>query len=157
VRILEFLRTSGKVSHFERYIRKWTREYGAAVRFTYRVPVRLRTSREIPQAAPSPLGIMTTLTVALVLPCLDESLAPPPFLAGLPDGYLAVVVDSGSRIDLTEIPPGDSAAVKAGVAARNADVVAVMERASSQFAVALESMVAHHPAEPHYWSLSGPR
>lgn len=92
-------------------------------------------------------------TVAVVLPCLDESTALPKVLVGLPDGYLAVVVDNGSRdgsaviaarygaLVVHESRKGYGAAVHAGLAACSADIVAVMDCDASMQAADLTALV----------------
>ena len=97
---------------------------------------------------------MNTLTVAVVLPCLDESLALPRVLAGLPDGYLAVVVDNGSRdgsaaiaarcgaIVVHEPRKGYGAAVHTGLAVCDADIIAVMDCDASMDPADLAALVA---------------
>ena len=82
---------------------------------------------------------MNPSTVDLVLPCLDEALALPTVLGGLPAGYSALVVDNGSvdgsaaiarsygAIVIREDQPGYGAAVHAGLAACSAEIVAVMD------------------------------
>lgn len=80
-----------------------------------------------------------TPTCDLILPCRDEAAALPALLARVPPGVRAVVVDNGSRdgtatVALThgaavvvEPRPGYGAAVRAGIAASSADLVAVMD------------------------------
>lgn len=97
---------------------------------------------------------MNTLTVAVVLPCLDESLALPQVLAGLPAGYRAVVVDNGSHdgsagiaarcgaIVVHEPQKGYGAAVNAGLAACSADIVAVIDCDASMDPADLAELVA---------------
>jgi glycosyltransferase involved in cell wall biosynthesis len=74
--------------------------------------------------------------VTVVLPALDEAAAIPRVLAGLPAGYLAIVVDNGSTDGtaavarahgatvLSEPTRGFGAACAAGLAAATTDVVA---------------------------------
>lgn len=74
--------------------------------------------------------------VDVVLPCLDEAAALPLVLAGLPDGYRALVVDNGSRDGSADVARslgatvvseprrGFGSACLAGLAAATADVVA---------------------------------
>ena len=97
---------------------------------------------------------MNAVTVAVVLPCLDESLALPEVLARLPDGYLAVVVDNGSADGsaaiaeslgatvVHEARKGYGAAVHRGVATSTADIVAVMDCDASIDAADLVELVA---------------
>ena len=84
-------------------------------------------------------GNMNRPVVHLVLPCLDEAVALPVVLGGLPPGYAAVVVDNGSvdgsaeialtfgAIVIQEGRKGYGAAVNAGLAACTADIVAVLD------------------------------
>lgn len=79
---------------------------------------------------------MSTPAVDVVLPALDEALALPGLLAGLPSGYRAIVVDNGSTDDtaaiaarlgavvVTEARRGFGAACAAGLRSASADVVA---------------------------------
>ena len=79
------------------------------------------------------------LTCDLILPCRDEAAALPALLARVPHGIRAVVVDNGSRDGtaavalrhgaalVVEPRPGYGAAVRAGIAASTADLVAVMD------------------------------
>lgn len=97
---------------------------------------------------------MITSTVAVVLPCLDGSLALPRVLAGLPAGYLAVVVDNGSRggsaviaarcgaLVVHESRKGYGTAVHTGLSARSADIVAVMDCDATMAAADLTELVA---------------
>lgn len=74
--------------------------------------------------------------VDVILPALDEARALPAVLAGLPDGYRAVVVDNGSTDGTAEVAAahgatvvveprrGFGAACAAGLTAATADVVA---------------------------------
>lgn len=74
-----------------------------------------------------------------MIPCRDEAKALPGVLAGLPDGWRAVVVDNGSRDGTAEVAerlgalvvheaqPGYGAAVQAGVRAATAEHVAVVD------------------------------
>lgn len=75
----------------------------------------------------------------MVIPCRDEAGGLPAVLAALPTGYRALVVDNGST-DATaavaraggatvirEDEPGYGAAVQAGIAAADTDVVAVLD------------------------------
>jgi glycosyltransferase involved in cell wall biosynthesis len=75
----------------------------------------------------------------VVLPCRDEAAALPRLLAGLPDGYAAIVVDNGSSDGTADVARalgarvvregriGYGAAVHAGVLAARADLVAVVD------------------------------
>ena len=79
---------------------------------------------------------MTANLVTVVLPALDEALALPGVLAGLPAGYAALVVDNGSTDGtaelarslgatvVTEPRRGFGAACAAGLAAATTEVVA---------------------------------
>jgi glycosyltransferase involved in cell wall biosynthesis len=78
-------------------------------------------------------------TCDVVLPCRDEAAALPRVLAGLPEGYAAIVVDNGSSDRTAEVARswgatvvredriGYGAAVYAGVQASTADLVAVVD------------------------------
>jgi glycosyltransferase involved in cell wall biosynthesis len=80
-----------------------------------------------------------TPTCDLILPCRNEAAALPTLLARVPADVRAVVVDNGSRDGtaavalrlgatlVVEPRPGYGAAVRAGVAASTADLVAVMD------------------------------
>ena len=75
----------------------------------------------------------------VVLPCRDEAAALPTVLAGLPDGYAAIVVDNGSSDGTGDVARslgatvvredriGYGAAVHAGVLAATAEHVAVVD------------------------------
>ena len=75
----------------------------------------------------------------VVLPCRDEAAALPTVLAGLPEGYAAIVVDNGSSDGTGEVARslgatvvredriGYGAAVHAGVLAATAELVAVVD------------------------------
>lgn len=75
----------------------------------------------------------------LVLPCRDEAAALPALLAEVPDRFRVIVVDNGSCDGTAEVAralgarvvvesrPGYGAAVRAGVAAAEAEFVAVMD------------------------------
>ena len=79
------------------------------------------------------------MTVDVVLPCLDEAAALPGVLGALPAGYRAIVVDNGSTdgsadvarahgaVVVVESRRGFGAAVHAGVAAAEADLVAILD------------------------------
>ncbi len=81
--------------------------------------------------------------VDLVLPCLDEAAALPRVLAGLPEGYRAIVVDNGSRDGSAEVAaalgahvvhesrPGYGAACHRGLLEATADVVAFCDADAS--------------------------
>ncbi|MFR9751460.1 glycosyltransferase family 2 protein [Nocardia sp. 004] len=77
--------------------------------------------------------------VTVVIPCRDEAESLPAVLAAIPPGYLALVVDNGST-DATatvaraagahvvaEQRPGYGAAVQAGIAAAQTELVAVLD------------------------------
>jgi glycosyltransferase involved in cell wall biosynthesis len=75
----------------------------------------------------------------VVLPCRDEAAALPRVLAGLPEGYAAIVVDNGSSDGTADVARslgatvvredrlGYGAAVHAGVEAATAELVAVVD------------------------------
>lgn len=75
----------------------------------------------------------------VVIPCRDEAAALPAVLAGLPEGWRAIVVDNGSRDGTAEVAAslgatvvheeraGYGAAVHTGVEAATADHVAVID------------------------------
>jgi len=75
----------------------------------------------------------------VVIPCRDEAPALPDFLARMPTGFRAIVVDNGSRDATAEVArslgatvvseprPGYGAAVHAGLEAATADFVAVLD------------------------------
>jgi glycosyltransferase involved in cell wall biosynthesis len=81
----------------------------------------------------------TDPTCEVILPCRDEAAALPGVLAGLPDGYGAIVVDNGSRDGTAVVARslgasvvredriGYGAAVHAGVLAASADLIAVVD------------------------------
>lgn len=93
-------------------------------------------------------------TCDVVLPCRDEAAALPEVLAGLPDGYGAIVVDNGSSDGTADVARslgatvvredriGYGAAVHAGVVASEAELVAVVDGDGSMDLGALPSMVA---------------
>ena len=77
--------------------------------------------------------------MTVVLPCLDEAGSLPGVLAGIPEEYLALVVDNnstdgtadvarrcGARV-VAEATPGYGAAVHAGVVAAQTELVAVLD------------------------------
>lgn len=77
--------------------------------------------------------------MTVVLPCLDEAGSLPGVLAGIPEEYLALVVDNnstdgtadvarrcGARV-VAETTPGYGAAVHAGVVAAQTELVAVLD------------------------------
>jgi len=80
-----------------------------------------------------------TMSVTVVLPCLDEAAALPGVLAALPPGYRAIVVDNGSTdgsadvarahgaVVVTEARRGFGAAVHAGLLAAETDLIAVLD------------------------------
>lgn len=86
---------------------------------------------------------MSVPLVDLVLPCLDEATALPHVLAGLPQGYRAIVVDNGSRDGSAEVAaalgahvvreerPGYGAACHRGLLEATADVVAFCDADAS--------------------------
>jgi glycosyltransferase involved in cell wall biosynthesis len=79
------------------------------------------------------------MSVAVVLPCLDEAEALPGVLSALPPGFRAIVVDNGSTdasaavarahgaTVVVEPVRGFGAAVHAGVVAAEADLIAVLD------------------------------
>jgi glycosyltransferase involved in cell wall biosynthesis len=83
--------------------------------------------------------VAPTPSCDLVLPCRDEAAALPALLADLPQGFRVIVVDNGSRDGTGDVArahgahvvrepePGYGAAVQAGVAAAEAEHVAVMD------------------------------
>lgn len=95
-----------------------------------------------------------TITVDVVLPCLNEAEALPGVLAAMPVGYRVLVVDNGSTDDtaavaaafgatvVSEPRRGYGAAVHAGLLAATADLVAVLDADGSLPAEALPQLVA---------------
>ena len=99
--------------------------------------------REAFPAAGEPLGEYpprgVTLTVDVVLPCLNEAEALPAVLAAMPQGYRAIVVDNGSTDStaavaetwgatvVSEPQCGYGAAVHAGLLAATAELVGVLD------------------------------
>lgn len=77
--------------------------------------------------------------VDVILPCLNEAAALPQVLAGLPDGYRAIVADNGSTdgsadaarslgAEVVAVPErGFGAAVHAGLLAATADIVCIVD------------------------------
>lgn len=82
---------------------------------------------------------MPDCPVTVVLPCLNEAEALPGVLAGIPPGYLALVVDNNSTDGTAEVAlahgaqvvvekkPGYGSAVHAGVVAATSPTVAVID------------------------------
>lgn len=95
-----------------------------------------------------------TLTVDIVLPCLNEAEALPGVLAAMPAGYRVLVVDNGSSDNtaavaaacgVTVVPEprrGYGAAVHAGLLAATADLVGVLDADGSLSPQALPRLVA---------------
>ena len=77
--------------------------------------------------------------VELVIPCLNEEVALPALLAGVPVGWAVIVVDNGSRDNTAEVArragatvvhepqPGYGAAVHRGLCAATRDIVVVLD------------------------------
>lgn len=90
----------------------------------------------------------------VVLPCRNEAAALPGVLAGLPDGYAAIVVDNGSSDGTADVARvhgatvvvedriGYGAAVHAGVEAATAELVAVADADGSMDLADLVPLVA---------------
>lgn len=91
--------------------------------------------------------------VELVIPCLNEEIALPALLAGVPSGWAVIVVDNGSRdstadvahragaIVVHESQPGYGAAVDRGLRAATRDIVVVLDGDGSIRAGDLTAMV----------------
>ena len=89
------------------------------------------------------LTSLIVTVVDLVLPCLDEAAALPRVLAGLPEGYRAIVVDNGSRDGSADVAlahgahvvyesrPGYGAACHRGLLEATAEVVAFCDADAS--------------------------
>ncbi len=98
--------------------------------------------------------VTVTLTVDVVLPCLDEAEALPGVLAAMPVGYRVLVVDNGSTDDTAAVATacgatvvaeprrGYGAAVHAGLVAATADLVGVLDADGSLPPQALPGLVA---------------
>jgi len=96
----------------------------------------------------------TSVSVDVVLPCLDEAEALPWVLARIPPGYRAVVADNGSRDGsatlarelgamVVDVPRrGYGTAVQAGLHAADADVVCVCDADASLDPAQLPRLVA---------------
>jgi glycosyltransferase involved in cell wall biosynthesis len=92
--------------------------------------------------------------IDVVLPCLDEAAALPGVLTAMPPGYRAIVVDNGSRDGSPELAArfgarvvheprrGYGAAVHAGLAAADADLVCVLDADGSFDPAELPTLVA---------------
>jgi glycosyltransferase involved in cell wall biosynthesis len=77
--------------------------------------------------------------VELVIPCLNEEIALPALLAGVPSGWAVIVVDNGSRDHTADVArragamvvheprPGYGAAVHRGLRAASRDIVVVLD------------------------------
>jgi len=109
----------------------------------------LRSARPVPS-----VGLVTVSAVDVVLPCLDEEGALPRVLAGLPDGYRAIVVDNGSSDRSAEVARaagatviacpvrGYGAAVHAGLEASVTDIVGFADADGSLDLGELPALVA---------------
>jgi glycosyltransferase involved in cell wall biosynthesis len=116
--------------------------------------VRPRLARPNLSAAPSYSRRMTTATVDVVLPCLNEEGALPWILSRLPDGYRAIVVDNGSTDRSAEVARslgatvvqesrrGFGAAAHAGLVAATAPVVTFCDADASMNPADLPALVA---------------
>jgi glycosyltransferase involved in cell wall biosynthesis len=92
--------------------------------------------------------------VELVIPCLNEEIALPALLAGVPSGWAVIVVDNGSSDDTAgvasragatvvhESQPGYGAAVHRGLRAATRDIVVVLDGDGSIRPADLTGMVA---------------
>ncbi|MGE2714304.1 glycosyltransferase family 2 protein [Mycolicibacterium litorale] len=97
---------------------------------------------------------MPECPVTVVLPCLNEAASLPAVIAGLPDGYRALVVDNNSTDGTADVArrhgadvvyearPGYGAAVHAGVVAADTPVVAVLDGDGSLDPRELPALVA---------------
>lgn len=97
---------------------------------------------------------MDTMTVDVILPCLDEADALPRVIGRLPEGYRAIVVDNGSTDGsadvarahgatvVTEPVKGFGSACAAGVAAATAEYVAFCDADASMDPAELPALVA---------------
>ena len=93
------------------------------------------------------------VVIDVILPALNEALALPHVIKGLPTGYRAIVVDNGSTDDTMAVAdalgatvvheprPGYGAAVHAGVLRADSDVIAVMDADGSLDAQELPRLV----------------
>jgi glycosyltransferase involved in cell wall biosynthesis len=102
---------------------------------------------------------VTDPVVDVVLPCLDEAAALPVVLAGLPEGYRAIVVDNGSRDGSGEVARrlaalvvheprrGFGSACSAGLAAATAPIVAFCDADASLDLANLPGVVGPVAAE----------
>ncbi|MDH6244103.1 glycosyltransferase family 2 protein [Mycobacterium sp. OTB74] len=97
---------------------------------------------------------MSSSTVTVLLPCLNEEASLPAVLARIPDGYQALVVDNNSTDATAQVArdsgaevvcekrPGYGAAVHAGLLAASGTVVAVLDADGSLDPHALPGLVA---------------
>lgn len=97
---------------------------------------------------------MVSMSVDVILPCLDEADALPKVIGRLPEGYRAVVVDNGSTdgsadvaralgaLVVTEPVRGFGSACAAGVAAATAEYVAFCDADASMDPAELPDLVA---------------